>query len=59
MSELTTDDLQEVEAGLVQLRQQQQQLAVMVARQEGIVLYLRQRLKDGDTAEDTDKNEDG
>lgn len=44
MREVTTEDLQRAEQGLVKLREQQAQIATMVARQEGIVLFLRERL---------------
>jgi hypothetical protein len=44
MSEIKFEDLQKAEEHLLRLREQQQQIAVLVARQEGVVLYLRERL---------------
>jgi hypothetical protein len=53
------EDLREAEAGLVQLRQQQQTIMTQVLRQEGIVLYLRSRLQEERDAvkQDTENTE--
>jgi len=57
--EIMFEDLREAEAGLVQLRQQQQTIMTQVLRQEGIVLYLRSRLQEERDAvkQDTENTE--